>query len=386
MSALFEDKLDEEREFDFFGLNENPFPYSPVPSNEPNIYCDQEDVRKRLFEVLKNTISTGKSNHLIITGKYGNGKSHTLKYANKLLKKQERTVSSYVAQPGEDFVDIYHEIIYDLGYDFFNKLAHEHLLKVIKEDDENEIDINTAEELEKAIKQGDILLTDKISVAIKDLKEETKFIDFARAFIHLVYEETSLYAWQWLSGEGLRYEQRKKMEIHTNIDDGNKAVRALESIKKILKQLNYNSIVIFIDEFESIERLSSKRKQKLLNSLRHFMDTNPKGLSLIIACAPELWSEVMAEYHAFSERIGNQVDLKPLDKKELEKLINKYISTYKGENKKPKNPFTENSLQEILELSHGNIRRAILICGRAFEKANQKNKKKIDTKLINSIT
>jgi len=64
-------------------------------------------------------LSTGKSKHLVVTGKYGNGKSHTLKYTRSLLRGRDDVVVGYVAQPGEGFLDIYHEFVYDLG---FNRL------------------------------------------------------------------------------------------------------------------------------------------------------------------------------------------------------------------------------------------------------------------------
>lgn len=375
-----------ERSYDKFNLIENPFPYSPVPDDNPEIYSGQEHVRKTLEDVLGTAISTSQSNHLVVTGKYGNGKSHTLKYAQKIAEENSNCIVGYVPQPGSSFLDIYHEFMYDLGYDFFQNLAYEYLAEIAnskKVDSSKEI--KSAEEMKEAIDDGDALLSDLIPGAIRELKDISKFIDFSRAFVHLVYEDTSLYSWQWLSGEGLRYEQRKKMEIHTDLDDDTKAVKAFTSVKKLVRHLNYDTLCLFVDEFESISRLKSNRKQSVLNSLRHVMDMNPHGISIVIACAPEIWQDVMSEYHAFSERIGREVALKPLNKEKVEDLIREYLKKSTNDGQNTINPFTESAIDEILTYSQGNIRRTISLCSQALDEAVDKGREKVDQKLVETV-
>lgn len=363
-----EELITESPNYEKLNLQENPFPYSPVPEDLPDVYSGQEHVKNALKATIGSAISTGKSNHLVITGKYGNGKTHTLKYAKKLVKQESDAISGYVSQPGEGFIDIYHEFVYDLGYEFFQDLAHEYLLHVIEEYDiPMEENIDSGEELEEAIDEGEVLLSDIIPPAMKDLKDKSEFADFSRAFIHLVYEDTSLYAWQWISGEGLRYEQRKEMEIHTNIDDSIKAVRAFTSIKNIMQFLDYGTVCVFIDEFEAIERLNSRQKQNVLNNLRHVIDMNPQGTSIVIGCAPEVWQEVMSEYHAFSERIGKEESLRPLDRGMAENLIQDYLETYAQDGEEVINPYTEDAVEKLLELSQGNTRQLISLCGQCLD-------------------
>ena len=377
------DLLQEQRSYGKFNLTENPFPYSPVPNDDTTIYTDQEEVKQALYDVLGTAVSTGKSNHLVVTGKYGNGKSHTLKYGKKLVQSKSNSIVGYVPQPGNSFLDIYHEFMYDLGYEFFQDLAHEYLAKVIQEQDiEIEEEISDGKEMEEAIEDGDILLSDVVPIAIRQLKDISKFTDFARAFVHLVYEGTCLYAWQWLSGEGLRYEQRKEMEIHTDIDDDNKAVKAFTSVKKLFQYLDYGILCVFIDEFESVARLSPKKEQSVLNSLRHVMDMNPQGISLVIACAPEVWQDVMAEYHAFAERIGREVALRPLDQEKTALLIQEYLKSYSEQDVEPINPFSDDAVESILQHSQGNIRQVISLCGQLLDKAVDEGLSTIDKSVV----
>ncbi|PSP57032.1 ATPase [Halobacteriales archaeon QH_7_66_36] len=371
--------LQQKRDYERFNLSQNPFPYSPVPDEAPVVFTGQDHVKSELANVLGTAISTGKSNHLVITGKYGNGKSHSLKHAKNMVQTSSDSIVGYVAQPGDSFLDIYHEFMYDLGHEFFQDLAHEYLAKVVSEHDiETEREINGADDMRAAIDNGEVILSDIIPLATRELKDISKFTDFSRALVHLVYEETSLYAWQWLSGEGLRYEQRKKMEIHTDIDDDSKAVKAFTSIKKLFQALDYGVLCLFIDEFESIARLKPKKKQSVLNSLRHVMDRNPDGISILIACAPEVWQDVMSEYHAFSERIGNEVALRPFDEDQIESLIEDYLSAHSLEEDASPNPYTEAAIQTLLKKGQGNIRRTISLCGRALDNAIDAEKTEID--------
>lgn len=375
----------DQRDYSRFNLAANPFPYSPVPEDDPRIFTGQEQVKAALTDVLGTAISTGKSNHLVVTGKYGNGKSHSLKYAKSLVQSQSDSIVGYVAQPGSSFLDIYNEFMYDLGYEFFRALSHEYLAQVVNDNDLADTPIRTAAEMETAIDEGDVLLSEIVPVATRELKTISKFTDFSRALVHLVYDETALYAWQWLSGEGLRYEQRKKMEIHTEIDDDNKAVKAFTSLKQLFHHLDYGVLCLFIDEFESIARLKPKRKQSVLNSLRHVMDMNPNGISIIIACAPEVWQDVMAEYHAFTERIGREVALKPLDEQKARRLINEYLEEYTADGTAPDTLFTDAAVQAMLRHSQGNVRQLISLCGRTLDRAVDEQHDTIDETTVQAV-
>jgi type II secretory pathway predicted ATPase ExeA len=368
---------DEQQDYSQYDLNANPFPYSPVPAEDPEIYCGQQHVSDKISSTVSSMLSTGKSKHLVVTGKYGNGKSHTLKYTRSLLRGRDDVVVGYVAQPGEGFLDIYHEFVYDLGFNRLQELAYEFLASVARDvTDTNPIG---ASGMESLIDEGDVLLSEIVPEAIRRLSDVTKFADFARAIIHMVYEDTNLYAWQWLTAEGIRYEQRKEMEIHSALDDDTMGVRAFTALKNMLLELGYTGIFVFVDEFESIARLSPKDEQATLNSIRHLMDQNSSGLCMLFGCAPEVWQDVMSEYHAFSERIGEEVALKPLTSENLYELVRDYLdqervssADYEGIE-----PFSEEALDLILQTSQGNIRQVLSMCSRILDDATESKENKI---------
>jgi len=358
---------DEQRDYSEFGLESNPFPYSPVPSDDPLIYCGQEHVTDQISNTVSSVLSTGKSKHLVVTGKYGNGKSHTLKYTRSLVRDRDDVFVGYVAQPGEGFLDIYHEFIYDVGFDRFQELSYEYLAEVARtETDNNPISASAMKDL---IDSGEVLLSELVPTAVQQLSDVTKFADFARAIVHLVYEDTNLYAWQWLTAEGLRYEQRKEMEIHSAIDDDTTAVRAFTALKNMLRDLGYTGVFMFVDEFERIARLSPKNEQATLNSIRHLMDQNSDGLCILFGCAPEVWQDVMSEYHAFSERIGQEVALRPMTEDMVRELVAEYLDLVRDETATGIDPFTEEGLQYILQRSQGNVRQILSLCSRVLDVA-----------------
>lgn len=373
---------DEQRDYSQFDLEENPFPYSPVPNDNPELYCGQEHATRVISNTVSTMLSTGKSKHLVVTAKYGNGKSHTLKYTRSLVRDREDVVVGYVAQPGEGFRDIYHEFLYDLGFDRIQAIAYEYMAQVARDTtDHNPVD---ARSIERLIEDGEVLLSELVPTAIQRLNDVTKFADFSRAIVHMIYEDTNLYAWQWLTAEGIRYEQRKEMEIHSALDDDTTSVRAFTALKNLLLELSYTGVFVFVDEFESIARLSSKDEQATLNSIRHLMDQNSHGLCMLFGCAPEVWQDVMSEYHAFSERIGQEVALKPLTVEDVDELIEAYLNIARTDGSNGMSPFTEGSVELLLQRSQGNIRQILSLCSRVLDEAVDERKSVIESEFVES--
>jgi len=380
------------KDYSKYGLEGNPFPFSGVPDEHPSVYIGQDDVLEKINAVLSSTVLSSQSNHIIVTGSYGNGKSHTLKFIKTHIRDQFSERSStpicvgYVSQPGENFIDIYTKFMYDLGYAFVKHLSHKYLGQIayqMSKDGLIEEKIRKGQGW-KEIEKGDVLLSDIVPTAIQKLNDGIKYVDYTRAFIALSYEENSVYSWEWLCGEGVEYNKRQELCLGKNINDTN-SIRAFSALKFILKELDYSSLVLLIDEFEYIESLPPMKKQKLLNSLRHIIDLNGEGLSLIIACAPEVWQNIVAEYHAFSERIGKEANLKPLDREKIRMLLISYLNNKRATQKYSLSPFTDDSIERIFLHSQGNTRRVISLCSQALEASLVFNKSQVDQEVLDSV-
>lgn len=381
-----------QRDYTRFNLSGNPFPYSGVPDEIPDIYVGQEEVLSTVHRVLSGTIRTGRSNHLIMTGSYGNGKSHTLKYIQSQINnltphEQRQPYVGYVAQPGETFLDIYREFIYDLGSTFIQKRAQEYIGTIAFDLIKEGIIEGQIREGDgwKSIERGELLLSEVVPHCFLRLSKEIKFPDFARAFINMAYEENSLTSWEWLSGESIEYSRRREMSLTSNIDKRH-APRAFSALKKTLELLHYAPLIMLIDEFEFIETLQARTKQNMLNSIRHLIDTNPTNFCMIVACAPEVWEKVVGEYHAFSERIVKEVNLKPLNLNSMKTLIVSYLNRERDNSEMKTDPFTDEIIEEIFRSGNGNTRRIITLCSQLIDMSVDLDQDIIDNTLIEKIS
>ena len=347
------------KKYDKYGLKQNPFPYVGVPDENLPLYMDRKRELKMIEQIIKVSLQ-GTSSHIILVGSYGNGKTHTLKYIKKQMESQlENTIAVYLANPGEKLLSLYSNFMYELGFD-----GLEHLVWAF-------LEFCTGEKnLRKKVNEGEVLLAEVLEVGKRRLRNEIKYTDFAAAFLKLTLEECKFLAWKYLCGEPIIFEHRKELDVVMLIDNDDKALRAFMSLKRILALLENRLICILIDEFESIEYLHPLLKQKIMNSIRHLIDLNPKGLCLIIGCAPEVWVDIIKEYHAFSERIFRQITLRALNKEDMCNFISSYLMHFRTKDADPPNdifPFTKDAVNEIHKAAEGNIRRMLMICNQALD-------------------
>lgn len=347
------------KKYEKYGLESNPFPYVGVPDDTLSLYTNRKRELKTVEEVIKATLN-GTSSHIVLVGSYGNGKTHTMKYIKKQLEDQiEHIIVVYIASPGDRFLSVYSNFMYEFGFDRLEDLVWRFL------------EFATGEEnLRKKVNEGEVLLPEILEIGKRRLRNEIKYTDFATAFLKLTLEECKFTAWKYLCGEPVLFEHRKELDVVMIIDNDDKALRAFMSLKKILSLLGNKMICIMIDEFESIEYLHPLLKQKILNSIRHLIDLNPNGLCLVMGCAPEVWVDIIKEYHAFSERIFRQITLKALNKEDLRHFISAYLQHFRTKDADPPNdifPFTEDAINEIQRAAEGNIRRMLMICNQAID-------------------
>ena len=389
-----------------YGLKRNPFPYSGIPRREPTFCADRERELETIAEVIN--FSYGRnSTHIALIGSYGNGKTHILRYiksqVNRQLKEDldSRAIAGYVITPGVSFVDMYRNLMHDLGQDFFVELAWEFLGKITyKEFIRNQIEFkeNTegiTEELrlqpliiKKYVEEGSILLPQIMKEARNTFLQLVKNTDVATAFLQLIAENTSILAWKWLSGEQILYEQRRRMNVVSPIESDDTALMVFQDIRNIMRYLGYELLGLLIDEFELIEILHYKQKQRYLNTLRHLIDLNPEGLCLIISCTPEVWKNIIMEYHAFSERIFRELILRPLNQDTIHLLIQEYLASSRIDETLQRDsihPFERNAIEEILKYSQGNMRRALALCNMALDQCVKRKIEWITPNLIKKI-
>lgn len=370
------------RRYEEYFLTRNPFPYAGIPEENPDFCINRDAELDKIADTIDISLHAH-STHIALIGGYGNGKTHTLKYVKAEVNRQlskcsgSKAIAGYVISPGQSLVDMYRNFAKDLGREFFIDLMwyitgetltervsfnknfekiDKNILKTIQED---------FHIIKRYVEDGSILLSPALNHVRERILSLTKSTEVANALMQLIFEKTGLVAWKWLSGELTTYDQCKQLGIVSSIRSDDKVLEVFTDLKNVMKHCGYELICMFIDEFENIETLPINLKQRYLNSIRNLIDLNPHGLCLIISCTPEVWKNIVKEYHAFSERIFREILLKPLDENMTRLFIEEYLARYRlqGSNlEDPIYPFTEESIQQILQRSHGNLRRALSIC------------------------
>jgi Cdc6-like AAA superfamily ATPase len=358
-------------------LETNPFPYVGIPDETNIVYTNRKKEQKQIGNAIMGT-ARGTSSHMIIVGNYGNGKTSTLEYVKKEVSEQmPSALPIIISYPGESILELYSNLMYQIGLSRFEKIIWKYLEKTSK-----------YSELQTKVLRGDVLLPEIIEHAKVRLYDSIQYNDFATSILHLILDETKFLAWKYLCGEPILHEQRKNIDVVSLIDTDEKALRAFLSLKKLLKETGIDVLCLLIDEMESIENLHVFKKQKILNSIRRLMDLNPEGLCLLMACTPEAWSSIISDYHAFSERIFRNVVLKPLDNTMLRQLIIDYLSKRRTHTSPPLSdihPFEQDCLDDILMIAQGNVRRVLMICNVSIDYALEKNYDLISSKTLKEI-
>ena len=394
------------RDYSRYSLEKNPFPYAGIPEENPRFCADRE----KELETISDTISLSlgeSSTHIALIGGYGNGKTHTLRYIKSHINSQLaddnrfRAIAGYVITPGHSLVDTYRNFMQDLGRNFFFKLTWGFLgniaLELIRQSKKDFKDLPSEVKddlkkdpsgLKKYIEDGTVLLSLLMETARDRVLSLIKNVDVANGFLQLINDKTSLLAWKWLSGERILYEQRRELGIVSPIDSDDRALAVFQDIRNIMRNQGYKLVCILIDEFELVEILHYQQKQRFLNAIRHLVDLNPHGICLVISCTPEVWKNIVMEYHAFSERIFREIVLRPLNEKTIYHLIQEYLKHYRT-NPQAKSskihPFTEDCIKEILQISKGNMRRALAMCNMALDLAIKQDTESITPEILKHV-
>ena len=132
-------------------LKNNPFPYVPIPPDSSLLLSGKEGVLERVENVLSSIVVNRKSNHAIIIGPYGSGKSHTLKFVHEQIRKhysrdKNKFLVSYIFTPGTGIKDIFVQFIESIGFEEMKRIASL-ITKVLSHLDDKKLHREIAEQV-----------------------------------------------------------------------------------------------------------------------------------------------------------------------------------------------------------------------------------------------
>src|SRR6266566_427002 len=282
----------------------NPFPAVGIPEEIPATTADRAEILDRFKEILRQGLFENRSTVTVLTGDYGAGKSHLLKYLKyrintQLLTSKDRALGVYVKSVGRGFRDLYLYFIDDVGRDFLTgfseALIRSHLAKADDEGSRYVFDKNLA---------GKHPLSKGIGLFLKSARYKDLFHDIAKSFqtfrnknvmnsfLTLAHPDYSSIAWRWLIGERLDNSEQELLGVDGIIDDAKAAQSSFQAIVSLLLASGIKSVALMLDEFENFSLIPRLTRERYMDDVRHFIDDNPNGVALIIAATPFAYKDL----------------------------------------------------------------------------------------------
>jgi type II secretory pathway predicted ATPase ExeA len=93
----------------------------------------------------------------------------------------------------------------------------------------------------------------------------------------------------------------------------------------------------------------------------------------------------MSEYHAFSERIGQEVALRPLTDDHIQELVSSYLDLARTNGTGGIEPFEKECLKLVHQQSQGNVRQALSLCSRVIDAAVDEEERQVKSEFVQEV-
>ncbi len=297
--------------FERYGFLKNPFPKAGDQTAEP---CYNQDDVKTAFKdkFLSFAQSEGQTSHrLLILGDHRVGKTNFLLYSQRQISKLQNEgvlegfVPLYIVVSSDNFLrDVHRSLIVELENRVF-LVFFETILR----------------NYEGALFQDSSDFKRAIDTIVKPLQpklqegiDETDVRRFAK----------------WFSGEKCTQKELQALGgIFSSIDTSSLAIKYFRDFVNLSRRLDvFKGLIILLDEFELIfgKAVTSSKRARYLQDLRHFIDTMQVGTLLVVASLPAILTDFQRDYPALKNRLGDPIELSPIqDKKQAVGYARAYL-------------------------------------------------------------
>jgi hypothetical protein len=151
-------------------------------------------------------------------------------------------------------------------------------------------------------------------------------------------------AWEWLSCYSLSASQQKQIQVNYNIDSDQRALKVLFEMLALLKLLDYEALVMLVDEFEYIFTAGGAKKIQMVVAFKEIFDKVNEALSVtekritkiifLLGCSPGSWDALVKITDDLTQKTGggglrpfldraegNEFNLAPLNESETKDMV-----------------------------------------------------------------
>jgi len=339
-----------------FGLTQNPFPL--MPSSRVTHWAGRKDIRAQLLDIIQSVLitDTGVSEFVFLHGNYGAGKSHALRYLATIINDTEAAkynakaiyVPKVKLSEKVSFLELYLQIIQQLGSDFLKNLANDINQRLEKAADEEGAKLPREEE--KRLIQSNPEYFIKTVLDSLD-KEDRQIVELLR-----IYAKGNDKVGSYLTGgktviEGSDFTQQ--------INSDYMAARVLASIFRAMtlvigaQDAVYNGVHLFLDEVEDLLEAKSTEQLAFFSAIREVINRLPYNFALLIAFSAEAaLLEAVIPYPIQERKSRENVEFPALEIDEAKDFIRSHLSSFRPDSFSPPQdyyPFSEDAIDYILE-------------------------------------
>lgn len=255
-------------------LNEFKQAISHLGYIDPSIYIDREKIIKEIKKSIDRSLILDSSISFIIYGPYGVGKTHTLLHLKHYLHKIKGIekvcfVNSPLLHRRSTFVDLYKQIIVNMGQEYVYELFEKISTKILREN--------------KIEKEYELF---------KPINNLINHRDFTSSIISSIYSSDTKYViWKWLIGEKMSNREKNMLGIVNDNNNTLNAIKTLSAIIIINYLINKKPLAIMIDELENITLVNQEYGVDFIQGFRSLLEIR-KGLILFFTFASEHLEDV----------------------------------------------------------------------------------------------
>ena len=340
---------------DYF-LDRNPFPL--MPEARVQHWAGRPGVRALLSDVTQSVLATdaGISEFVIISGSFGAGKSHALRYFENRINHAEadhfQAEAVYVPKvklaPKISFLRIYLEVMECLGEDFLKTLSNGIASRV---DAAAEALATTLGSTAVAKLQKDPYWL-KNQVIGKLPREDQPVI---RALLQVKDGDSGAVA--FLMGGSSK--SLREAGFNSPVNSDYMAAKILAGVVRAMtvrigdQTPVFNGFHLFIDEVEELLEAKANEQTEFWVNLRELLNRLPEHFCLLLAFTGDAALLEALVPQALVERTSRQnIDLQAMEVEEVKEFLAAHLSAHRPEGTPPPSsyyPFSEDAIEVVLE-------------------------------------
>lgn len=399
-----------QKNYSLWGLKFNPFPSAGLPRFSSLSPLDA-DVKDKIKHFIRSTYAATKEEEyagLTIIGDFGMGKTHIMKYLieqinllNEASLKNHNVnfsaITCFIDKPEDTPQSVVHKIVEQIGVDNVRKYIGRIFLDRFKKKPDSFYERFRSKKPTLFLKSKPdwmklfdepaasnylefLTLFNMLGGDLQLLQEETRNIikevvvqdsTLADRYLDLIFEEKKANSsWDILAG----YVSNRNIQ--------HKEVMFLNSVVKILRQVGFKQLYVFVDEFEDVSKLKGTKLSNYLITLNTLINQE-KRWALVVSLTPEALRKIKEESAPLYDRLTSyKINLNQLNTNKANTLLSNYLNLARDKESPDISPFAEKGIKEILKTSKGNYRSFILLAHKSIEVALASNKKTIDEKIV----